>query len=147
MTTIAIKNGYIAADTIASRGDRIAGYMSKILDCGSTYFSGCGDAAAMQEFFQWASGYNKKATNWVESEDFTGIEFRNDGTLWSYERSTVPFQVLPITNHFAFGSGSHIATGAMEAGASAEEAVRIAAMYTFGTGGKIEVFKHENLVM
>ena len=45
--------------------------------------------------------------------------------------------VFPINDFFAVGSGSEFALGAMEFGASAREAVAIAAKYDIFTGGVI----------
>ncbi len=151
MTTVAIKDGVLAVDSVASRGDRLAGYVDKAVyvDFGAhkAILSGVGDMPALADFFRWhGDGCQDNSPGWLSSDDFSGLMYKNDGTLWAYERQTTPFLVRPVTNHFAFGSGCHIATGAMEAGATAEEAVRIAAMYSYGTGGKINVFRHENLI-
>lgn len=45
---------------------------------------------------------------------------------------------------FAVGSGAEIAIGAMAMGASAEQAVKIAAMYDTQTGGKVTVLSLED---
>jgi ATP-dependent HslUV protease subunit HslV len=44
---------------------------------------------------------------------------------------------------YALGSGSRIAYGALAAGASAEEAVRIAARYDTSTGGEVVVLRRD----
>ena len=43
--------------------------------------------------------------------------------------------------HYAIGSGCEVAFGAMEAGASAEEAVKIAIKRVVGCGGKVMKLK------
>lgn len=55
----------------------------------------------------------------------------DDGVLWTCER------IVP----FAMGSGAVYALGAMDAGASAKEAVKIASDRDIYTGGKIRTYR------
>jgi hypothetical protein len=65
---------------------------------------------------------------------FGAMLLRPDGTLFIIGEDVEPSAVqIP----FAVGSGMDIAIGAMAAGKTAEEAVRIASRYDSNTGGKI----------
>jgi len=69
-------------------------------------------------------------------EEATYIEVRN-GKVTEFDGPVGE----RINRSSAWGSGSEYAVGAMEAGATAAQAVKIAAKYDLATGGKIHVFK------
>ena len=48
---------------------------------------------------------------------------------------------IPLTRPFAIGSGQHFALTAMDMGATAKEAVKMAAKRDVGTGGRIRTFR------
>lgn len=82
--------------------------------------------------------------------DFTAILVKPDQTAWLIEcgkkdhKEQSFAQMLSITHPFyAVGSGSKYAMGAMDQGASAEQAVKIAIKYDSSCGGSIQVYKLE----
>lgn len=127
MTVIAIKDGIIAADSSCYASGVYAGGMSKIhavpAEFGGGFIAGSGAAARVKvaiDAIQKQGGDARPAKN---DEEINLIWLRADGTVWAVEKEAT-FQ---ITSPFhAEGSGRAIALGAMAAGASAEEAVRIA---------------------
>jgi hypothetical protein len=77
----------------------------------------------------------------VGDEEAHGFIYLPDGrqvTFW--ESETVEVLMAPF---FANGSGNLLALGAMEAGATAEEAVRAAMVWDNSTGGAITVLRRE----
>jgi ATP-dependent HslUV protease subunit HslV len=72
----------------------------------------------------------------IDKDNFDLLVLEADGRAYSYSpRGGRSEQLLPA----GAGSGIDLAIGAMEAGASAEEAVRIACKRHAGSGGKITV--------
>lgn len=61
-----------------------------------------------------------------------------DGGIYMYDGGPTPFKV--DDRIWAVGSGSAAAMGAMAAGATPQEAIRIAAKYDEGTGGPVRTF-------
>lgn len=80
--------------------------------------------------------------------DFAAILALPDGSVWSIEgdrsedtdkRRTAC--AIPIHDHFAIGSGGKFAKAAMDMGASAERAVRIAIKNDSASGGRVHVLE------
>lgn len=138
MTTIAYKDGIIAYD---SR-----------MTCGSTVFSDNGekkaeDGSGLVIVFsgpsflidEMISIWNGAETN---CSDFNAIAF-SEGCFYLVcpgENGTITKTRIPEGDHFAIGSGSDHAITAMDMGASAKEAVKIAAKRDVYTGGKIKTW-------
>jgi ATP-dependent protease HslVU (ClpYQ) peptidase subunit len=101
----------------------------------------CGKAAIQNAFFDWLDSPKSKRPNArfpERDEDSSGIVLNPDGTVTFYGSCGFPYpRALPAAD----GSGGHIAVGAMEAGATPQEAVTIAARRDPHTGGKITVMK------
>lgn len=93
-----------------------------------------GEGPDITRFAEWLEGGAKGKMH--VSRDFCGLVLEPGGKVIRYTNDGVPLEVAPP---IATGSGMEFAIGAMEAGASAEEAVRIAAKRDTGTGGTITV--------
>jgi ATP-dependent protease HslVU (ClpYQ) peptidase subunit len=141
VTTIAYKDGVVAADSQVSCGDMRDSTITKIARnpagdlCGAS-----GNASFMFAFLKWFSD-GEKGEAPVPSENDGGIIFRAKGAIELYEHpGPCPFVV--VAKMYAAGSGRKLALGAMAFGASAEEAVKVAAQYDIYTSGKIVTLSH-----
>lgn len=138
MTTIAYRNGILAADTLVLDGnDIVCGHATKI------HRTPAGDligAAGVFEhlplIFDWADRGFPDERN-IELKSITAIIIRKNGDVgWAWNRgfychaANAPF--------YSEGSGRELAKGAMAMGASAIEAVRVAIEYDSTSGGEIE---------
>lgn len=126
MTIICVRDGIIAADSGVWHGNIYSGSMLKIRmmpeAVGGGFASGSGGAARVSAALDLvaAGGLDARIP---DDDGISLIWLRGDGTVWAIEKEA-SFQI-----HAAFhaeGSGKAIALGAMAAGATAEEAVRIA---------------------
>lgn len=145
MTTIAYKDGVLAADTgVSSDGARV-GYITKIARRSDQYLAGAsGDATYAWGFLQWflngCDGDPPKGTETERSFD-RGVIFSANGAIQIYEpQGTHEMRC----DFYAMGSGSPEARGAMWAGASAEESIRAAIALDSYTFGDITVLRHED---
>jgi 20S proteasome alpha/beta subunit len=139
MTTIAFKEGALAADTMSVTAG-LQGTHKKIHDLGSFWLGGSGDVYQIRKVVSWVQsmqpGYfsdmESTAPHRWETWAFYDAQrcdpgallvcketrkcWRLDGDYW--EQLDRPF--------YAIGSGRDFAMGAMQAGASAERAIEVA---------------------
>lgn len=139
MTTIAYRDGYLAADTAVFDRGVYCGEVIKIikLEDGSL----CGAAGAlgdMQKFLAWLRGGQNGDRPTFEDSETEGIVIRPDGTFWWYGKDTSA-QIAGA--HQAIGSGFALAMGAMDAGASALTALEICARRDMYTRAPITLLK------
>lgn len=137
MTTIAYKDGIIAYDSRATRGNLIADdNYNKCVNVDGLLFFFAGSVCDLKHLID---GY-VKGIDPPKSSDIcafvvdAGKVYRigtDEGLLWKDD-------VLPID---AAGSGYAHAMTAMDCGLSAIEAVKMAAKRDTGTGGKIRHYK------
>lgn len=141
VTTIAYRNGVLAADTGISSHDSRIGHTTKIARNNNGDLAGAaGGAVYCYQFLTWFSnGENGEAPS-PKKEDGSydrGVVFRASGKLEVHEPGGF-FEIAEV-NYFAFGSGRPEALGAMHHGATAKEAVAAAMAHDSGTYGSIEV--------
>lgn len=137
MTTIANKSGVIAYDSRTTNGNTItSNSKNKHVKRGGVHFFMCGSVADHEGFVQaYLSG--KPPNKHVDILAYIvkdGVVYRagaDKGELWIHKAHAVD----------SIGSGQAFAWGAMDAGCSAKEAVRIAAGRDTGTGGRIRTFR------
>lgn len=134
MTTICFRDGIVAADSRTSSG----GWTNpapeqKLLKEGAAIFALCGDWADCAALKHWIDHPDGPQPN----GDCTVIVFKGgEVTLFSAGGSFIegaPFR--------AWGSGTPVALGALHAGCSAEEAVRIACLVDPYSGGPVSSMK------
>lgn len=138
MTTIAVRDGVMAADSKIASGD----------DCGTTCklyrirgviigFSG-GDRNG-KLFLRWYAGRHFYTPQFFTGDDDDCFEalLLTKRKLELWDESLIPSRVK--APFYAIGSGRGVAMGAMAAGASAEEAVHIACRYSVLTGPPVVV--------
>ena len=137
MTTICYKAGIIAYDSRATLGGTIiSDSVNKHGKRGGAHFFMVGSVADFEGFMQ---AYLSKETpgKHIDIMAFVvtdGVVYRvgaDKGELWTQKAYVVD----------AIGSGQSFAWGAMDAGCSAKEAVKIAAGRDTGTGGRIRMFR------
>lgn len=133
MTTIVYRNGFLAADTRAYSGDKPPiGQKTKIFRNDAKQLA-CGTSSSVvgigEHFWKWLNGqisderFNAIFDN-NEEKRFTALVIEK-GRVFLYDDSIFP--TGPLTaDYFAIGSGEEYALGALEMGASAEQAVRVA---------------------
>ena len=130
MTTVAYRDSVMAADSACFGSSLYQGEVDKLWVLPSVGLVGCcGEIGAMIQVIDWLQGKvdRGKKPELPDDCDFEGLVVDPQGQVLHYDRHLVPIR---ITNAFhAIGSGRKLALGAMEAGASAEQAVRIACRY------------------
>lgn len=139
MTTIAYRDGVLASDSDAGRGDyRCAGGSTKIFRtregaCGVT-----GSIARGMLLVRWLTAEKPEGECPIASDEFTVIHVKRDGTVDLHEDGGVH---QPTFKFMAWGSGMPAALGALYAGATAAEAVQIAMKVDPHTGGLLQTMK------
>lgn len=138
MTTIAYKDGVIAADSLIVGDYAEPGTYNKLYKVSGGYVGGAGAVPQIKLFIRWFRDQSKPKPDPALLKDFEALVVRNDGTLLYYDKILEPMDVVPPC---AIGSGGGIAMGAMIAGATAVRAVEIARILDVHTGGKIHHHK------
>lgn len=134
MTTVAYRDGVLAADSLCTSNDTVTGHAVKLRRLADGRLAGLlGRAGAAQRLLSWieagAQGEQPGGDAAVVIVDRDGATYYEDGV--SERCSRAPFK--------AWGTGGCLAMGAMAAGTSAEQAVRIACEWDIYTGGDVTV--------
>lgn len=147
MTTIAFKDGWLAADGRACSGTLIisekAIKLFKLKD--RSWVGGCGDVPLIRAYREWldrgAKG-NPPALVDPTDKDSWGRLLRvfpsRKTEVLVYDH--IGCQAI-FDNMYAMGSGREFALAAMDLGKSAEQAVRYAMTRDTGTGGEVIAIK------
>jgi ATP-dependent protease HslVU (ClpYQ) peptidase subunit len=145
MTTIAYRDGVLAADTQVTCGGTVDGWTRKAFRKGRLLYAVSGGTGLANAFRSWVEGGmigEAPSLKGADDDKDSAHGFLFPGgnrVVWRYNdvwtSHKAPF--------FAAGSGSEIALGAMLAGATAEQAVRAAAERDTSTGGEITVLHLE----
>lgn len=137
MTTVAYRAGVLASDSQAT--DNQVWSVQKlweVADDSEVILVGiCGDIFAAMAFIEWLKDREHARKPQIECEDFEAIVIASNGRVTLWNQSLVPFK--PRGKFFAIGSGGAAAMGAMHAGKSAVEAVKIAKRIDPYTGGRV----------
>lgn len=143
MTTIAYRNGVIAADTRGTDDEYHPGIYrtEKLFTVDGDIIATAGDDASGMMFVDW---YGKKKNGkrpkppsalTEAGADFCVLVLTKDGLFWADKWC----RLIKITDEFyAIGSGRAYAMGAMDHGATAEQAVHTAMKWDPNTGGNVE---------
>lgn len=142
MTTIAYRDGVVAADTQATDGHGCTnGRVLKVERRGPFLAAAAGQACLARRFLDWfRSGLVGEPEPGNDERNADGMIFMPDGRI--VEFSPLGSKTV-FADFYATGSGMDYALGAMAMGASAEEAVRVAARFDSSTGGRITVLRAE----
>lgn len=138
MTTIAYRDGVLAADSQVTLGSmRLPGSALKI---GKTkagvLYGGAGSVAACGEFFDWV---NSPDDGELPEGEYSGIIVLPKGEVMEIENGS--FLPKMKQKFIAVGSGAPYALAAMMAGATAQEAVKIATKLDIHSSGPIKTVK------
>lgn len=138
MTTLAYRDGELATDGRVTAGDMIVSdkrrKVHRLRDGSIMAWSGSVQQAELllQAMRKSSRGRHPKL------DDISALHLRIDGSLWEYEGEA---WVKQDPGFYATGSGSPYAFAAMDAGASAKEAVRIAIKRDANSGGRVQSLK------
>lgn len=137
MTTIAYRDGVLAADTALSRGDSLHGRVVKVGKSPSGLLGGaCGDATFTHAFVGWLEAEQGERPKPQDRDGGTAVLIHQDGRIECIEHGG---SFVVEAAYWAIGSGRPEALGAMFAGAGAEVAVRAAMAHDAHTGGDVTV--------
>lgn len=133
MTTIAYRNGVLAADsrtTLETEGGGARMFLCeklfpKILPSGDkVIIATAGESSPGMVFVDWFGSGKEAPDNFIIGEaDFTCLVLQKDG-LWEYDAWCRGIKILD--EFYAIGSGAKAALGALHMGASAVKAVEMA---------------------
>lgn len=139
MTTIAYKDGQVAADTqetsdyVKNRGPKLVR-----LPCGGVA-GGAGDSVQVQRALNWLEKPRGKAPKLLDAQILVAY---GDGRIGYFNDPKWTF--VPVYGVFAIGSGSQAAFAAMNHyGATAEQAVLAAASVDPNTSAPVDVYRVE----
>ena len=146
MTTIALRDGVIAADSQETHGDGRIAECKNLYSISGTIIGTAGDSYTGLIFVDWfergARMEDAPDLSHVQSdEDFECIVIENKDTIYTINRFFQKYPVEMADGFYALGWGSAYAMAAMEMGADAKKAVQIAVKYDAYTGGKIKTMK------
>lgn len=136
MTTIAYKDGIMAADTQVSGSSTKFASIVKIAKTPSGSLVGAaGHCTWINKLITWASSSDDDATPPLpEIGHGSGFLIRPDRTIVGIEE-TGTFECA--SPYYATGSGEKFAMGVMAFGGSAEDAVRVSINLDLATGGEV----------
>jgi ATP-dependent protease HslVU (ClpYQ) peptidase subunit len=138
MTTLAYRDGELATDSRITSGDMIVSDKRKkvhrLRDGSILAWSG----SVQQAELLLRAMRSKKTIKPPSLDDISALHLRADGSLWEYEGEA---WVKQDPGYYATGSGSPYAFAAMDAGASARDAVRIAIKRDASSGGRVQSLK------
>lgn len=142
MTIIVYRSGVLAADAAVYAGDRQSGTTTKIVRGKHGGIAGAaGTHATCQAFLQWFER-GMPAGKFTPPDDgdlgFGALMVDATGAVTRMNRHGIIYQA-PEADYHIEGSGEDVAAGALEHGATAEEAVEIAIRLHPFCGGPIVV--------
>jgi ATP-dependent HslUV protease subunit HslV len=139
MTTIAYRDGVLAADSLITAGNRIATSVSatKIVRLSDGRLLGhCGQMRHMKPLIAFLEG---RAERYPDMEkDATAMVVHLDGRVELHYGRHPDEAFEEDAEFFAIGSGAELALGAMAVGASAIDAVRAAIRFDTSSGGEVK---------
>jgi ATP-dependent protease HslVU (ClpYQ) peptidase subunit len=133
MTTIAVKDGVVAADSLMTFGhERSLLPVWKILATDAFVYAASG-IAILDALARWhEDGHDPRQLPVVAAGEKWSLLVMDEGAIWLYG-SEAPYP-QPVQAPFSLGTGGELALGAMLAGASAVEAVEIACRVSTSSG-------------
>lgn len=141
MTVVACRDGVMAADGGTTHGDIVVGFAKKKIKrlADGSLCAAAGPVPLINKFHQWAAlGFDAAAKPLpAKDEQFGAILLKADRTIWliSYD-----FELYEAVGEYACeGMATSFMMGAMAAGVSAEEAVRLAIRFHYGASGEIQI--------
>lgn len=145
MTAIAYSYPHLAADSLITEADKLACWLDKVrvvkASSGVWLLTGTGDWSDISTWFDWIEGRlncNGSMTDGIPAmPDAMGIAVSPTGDYYEYSSGKM---TGPWRHENGWGY-AHFLSGALDAGASAAEAVRLACCRVVSCGGPIKVYK------
>lgn len=143
MTAIAYRDGVLAADSVGwmAEGHVKIPVSPKIVRFKGGMFACCGGETEIALATDWITKVGTPKPLLEQQEGFGCIWVKPDGSVWYTNWRLHP--VIRPEGFMAIGACDKFMMGAMFAGASAEEAVRLAILHTDGAGGEVQVERLE----
>jgi len=136
MTTVAYRQGVMVGDRRVTEDSLVAFEMRKVFKRRSdgALIGGVGNTTILQRYAEWfldgERGF-KPGLGATKDDETCFIVARPNGRVEYHDRNGIQ----PILGKFfAIGSGASAALGALEMGATARQAVRVASKYDVNTG-------------
>lgn len=137
MTTIAYRDGMLAADSLATSNGLRDDYCAKVWRVGPLMGAACGSRALCLKFQDWVRAGMVGSSPFEGKDDGNGLLVTPDHVICFANSGAWPV----YADFYALGSGYQLAMGAMEVGASAEEAVLAAIKWDVSSGGDVTVLR------
>ena len=135
MTVIATDGESMAGDSLTTAGNQVVAFRQKVFKFADGRIAGaCGDTTECRKLMRWLEHGGDKP----DVGDAFALVLSPDGTAEYWDKELEP---LPYIVPMAIGSGGDLAIGAMLAGASPEEAVKLAIERDISCGGEITVIE------
>lgn len=134
MTTLAYRNGVIAADSLATSAGYRDGLVIKIRKIGPLLVGGVGTSAVCERFVDWVRKGMTGDSPWTGTDLGNSMIVTPDDTILVFGQNG-PWRTRG--DFYAMGSGELLALGAMAHGASAAEAVAAAIRFDVHSGGPV----------
>ena len=126
----------LAADTMACNGN-LRRYCTKVWRKGDMLIGGAGTATGIQAMLNWVDrGMDAESFPKDMTEDSVLWIVNKNGNMAKFENT--PYPLTYHDKRWADGSGRDFAYGAMEMGADAATAVKVAMKHDAYCGGKVE---------
>lgn len=140
MTTVAYRNGALAADTQMTDGTtKSAGRKIIYVREKRAWIGVAGAVCDCQKFIRFFSD-EEDADEMDDDDDYTALVMHDDGRVECWTSDLKKDQLEPGA-FYAIGSGGPVALGAMHMGADARRAVEVSMVVDLHTGGEVTVAK------
>jgi ATP-dependent protease HslVU (ClpYQ) peptidase subunit len=140
MTTICYKDGILCSDSQMTSGGTVQSYNTvKLHRLPGGWIGGCGGISDFSTVLEFLRGNIEELPKGLS---FAGLYMKDNGECCVVESCAGGYiRELVCHTFYAIGSGGDFAMGAMAAGASAKEAVKIAIKHDIYSGGRIRMVK------
>lgn len=147
MTTIAVRDNVIAADTLLTQGDAVVGYVDKTSKIGNWLVGAAGPIIEYSPAISYLTPLLLQDID-LTSAVYTHID-KSHGSRYAVLMSHGAYGIWEYDgiltkvsqDFYAIGSGAEYAMGAMAYGADAETAVKAAMKFNTKTGGTVTVLR------
>lgn len=138
MTTIALRDGVLAADTLLTSNGTRVGHCQKLRRVAGWMLAGCGAHGGLGPIIEWVEQGAKlnKPVKWNDVDCAGALLVGPDGQVFHVCTDTIYVATLYAPFH-AEGSGTDFALAAMACGQSARGAIDVASRFDLFTGGRV----------
>ena len=134
MTTLAYRDGVLAADSLVQDNGLIVGETTKIIKCKRGFLAGAvGDCGTIANFLDWVFDGQSGEID-MSAAGSIGVLVSPDGNIRVFQGVRGSCVLALTFGFYADGTGAMAAFGAMAQGANAEEAVKIACRFDCNSG-------------